>query len=51
MLAGADLLACSGSVVLALNLVFRGDIPIEHRLPYFSFLPVLAVWRVVMARA
>lgn len=51
VLTSADLLACSGSVVLALNLAFRGEIPLEHSLPYFSFLPVLAVWRVVMARA
>lgn len=51
ILVGADLLACSGSVALALAVAFRGETPAAHSLPYYALLPVLASWRVIVARS
>lgn len=51
LLAGSDMLACVGSIALALYVRFGADVPHAHRIPYLTYWPVLLFLRMVMAYA
>ncbi len=50
-LACLDLLAVYGIVLLALQLRFHGEAPLEHSYLYLVLMPLLIVWRLIMVRA